>query len=352
MGKRQITLADLAKELNISTATVSRALKNYPDISDETKRKVLALAQAKNYRPNTMAAGLRNQESKIIGVIIPEIVNHFFSSVIKGIMQVCYDADYRVMLCQSSESYEKEVADANALFASRVDGLLVSLAHESNQFDHFADFQDAEIPIVLFDKVSDKITNTSKVVVDDYLGAFLAVEHMILTDRKRIAHFAGPQVASTSRNRLNGYRDALTKHGFPVLQELIFPCEEMSLEEGERLAKRMVTTSPQVDAVFCINDAVAIGAMVGVKRSGLSVPTDIAIAGFSDWQISSIVEPSLTTVSQPSFEMGKLAANILINEIRNTKEGKPITHETHTLKTSLKIRESSAGQPAQVPHVS
>ena len=341
MSKRQITLADLAKELHISTATVSRALKDYPDISDETKRRVLALAREKNYRPNTMAAGLRNQESKIIGVIIPEIVNHFFSSVIKGIMQVCYDADYRVMLCQSSESYEKEVADANALFSSRVDGLLISLGHETTQFDHFQDFHDAGIPVVQFDKVSDEIANTSKVVVDDYLGAFHAVEHLIQTGKKRIAHLRGPLVASTSRNRMHGYRDALMHYGLPVDESLILGCQHITLEEGQELCGQLLEIPNRPDAIFCITDAVAIGAMVSAKQAGLRVPEDMAFAGFSDWQISAIVEPSLTSVSQPSFEMGKKAAQILIEEIRAIKEDRPVAHETYVLKTALKIRNSS-----------
>lgn len=349
MGKRQITLADLAKELNISTATVSRALKDYPDISDETKLRVLALAKEKNYRPNTMAAGLRNQESKIIGVMIPEIVNHFFSSVIKGIMHVCYDADYRVMLCQSSESYEKEVADANALFSSRVDGLLVSLAHETQRFDHFQDFHDAGIPVVQFDKISEEIPDTSKVVVDDYLGAFHAVEHLILTGHKRIAHLSGPLIAYTSLNRFNGYQAALQHYGIPFDESLVLGCKDITLEEGQAFCKKLMGLPQPPDAIFCITDAVAIGAMVGAKQAGYRVPEDLAVVGFSDWQISAIVEPSLTTVSQPSFEMGKLAAQILIQEIHDLKEGRPVNHETHILKTHLKIRHSSVPQAANVP---
>ena len=214
MGKRQITLADLAKELGISTATVSRALKDYPDISAETKRRVLELAKLRNYYPNTIAASLRNQESHIIGVIIPEVVNHFFSTVITGIMNVAYQAGYRVMICQSNESYEKEVEDAKALLASRVDGVLVSVAHETSTFQHFQEFKNAGIPIVFFDKTCEGILGTSKVVVDDYKGSFDAVEHLIQQGYTRIAHIRGPLTANNSRNRLNGYLDALKKTSY------------------------------------------------------------------------------------------------------------------------------------------
>ncbi|MEM6764023.1 MAG: LacI family DNA-binding transcriptional regulator [Bacteroidota bacterium] len=340
MHKRQVTLADIAKKLNISTATVSRALKNYPDISDETKRRVLALANELNYRPNSIAAGLRKRESKIIGVIIPEIVNHFFSSVIKGIMEVAYDGDYRVMLCQSDESFDKEVTDANALFASRVDGLLVSLGHETKTYEHFLQFQESGIPLVFFDKVADQL-KTSQVIVDDYEGAFQAVSHLISEGCSSIAHFAGPLVASTSRKRLNGYKDALAHHGISLREEWVIPCEDITLEEGSAFVNRFHKANNMPEGIFAITDSVAIGAIDGLKKLGYQVPSQVAVAGFSDWKISSVINPSLTSVSQPSFEMGTLAAKILLEEIQKLKDEEEIEEQVITLKTQLKIRESS-----------
>ncbi|MDW3649018.1 MAG: LacI family DNA-binding transcriptional regulator [Bacteroidia bacterium] len=341
MLKRQVTLADIGKELGVSTATVSRALKDYPDISKETKQKVLDLVKKWNYRPNSMAAGLRKRESKVIGVIIPEIINHFFSSVIKGIMKVAYEADYRVMLCQSDESYEKEVADANALFSSRVDGIMASLAHGTKNIDHFLAFKDVGIPVVFFDKVPSNTPDVSKVVVDDYKGAFRVVEHLIQQGYRRIAHFRGPMLASTSINRYNGYKDALSKYNLAYDPNLVFTCENITLEEGRAFAKRCLENG-NFDAIFCITDQVAIGAMLEIKEAGKSVPEDIAIAGFSNWTMSSIVEPKLTTVAQPGLEMGKRAMQLLLDEIRSNKEEVETEAQTVTLETELLIRSSSS----------
>ncbi|MEO0472306.1 MAG: LacI family DNA-binding transcriptional regulator [Bacteroidota bacterium] len=342
MNRRQVTLADLAQELGISTATVSRALKDYPDISNETKERVLALARQWNYRPNSMAAGLRKQESRVIGVIIPEIVNHFFSSVIKGIMQTAYDADYRVMLCQSDESYEKEVADANALFASRVDGILVSLAHETVALDHLYEFQHAGVPIVFFDKVPlEEKNNISKVVVDDYQGAYNVVSHLIEQGAKRIAHFRGPMEAYTSRNRFLGYQAALEANGIPLDTDLVYDCSKITLEEGVSFVHDLVDKGVAFDAIFSITDSVGIGALLGLQEKGLNVPEDVMLAGFSDWKMSSVVQPSLTTVAQPSLEMGRLAMELLLREIQASKDEVEPVYETIVLKTELKVRDSS-----------
>ncbi len=340
MSKRQITMADIARELNISTATVSRALKDYPDISKETKRKVAELAKKLNYRPNSIAAGLRKRESKVIGVIIPEIVNHFFSGVIKGIMDVAYNMDYRVMICQSDESYEKEVTDARALLASRVDGLLVSLAHETQQYDHFLEFQELGIPIVLFDKVSDQI-QCSKVEVDDYQGALEAVSHLIAQGCKRIAHFSGPSVASTSRHRLNGYRAALETSGYWADPVLTMYCKDLDLNEGKQFAKEIMKLPEPPDGIFCVTDTIALGAIAGLKELGISVPSDVAIVGFSNWKVSALLDPPLTSVSQPSFPLGQQAARLLLKQIQDQKNDIPASYEHITLPTELKVRSSS-----------
>ena len=341
MGKRQITLADLAKELGISTATVSRALKDYPDISAETKKRVLELAKLRNYYPNTIAASLRNQESHIIGVIIPEVVNHFFSTVITGIMNVAYKAGYRVMICQTNESYEKEVEDAKALLASRVDGVLVSVAHETATFQHFQEFKNAGIPLVFFDKTCEGISDTSKVVVDDYKGSFDAVEHLIEQGYTRIAHIRGPHSANNSRNRLNGYLDALKKHQLPVDELLIFDGGTLTYEFSYHLGKMIAMNGYRIDAIFAVTDIVAIGVMTGLKEAGKKIPSDIAVLGFNDWFMSQVVDPPLSSVFQPGLEMGKKATEILLEEIRLDKEGEPTEHQTVVLETDLKVRAST-----------
>ncbi len=342
MNRKQVTLADLAKELGISTATVSRALKDYPDISADTKRRVIELSQKWNYRPNTMAAGLRKRESKVIGVIIPSIVNHFFSSVIKGIMEVAYDRDYRVMLCQSDESYEKECTDARALLSSRVDGLLVSLAHETENYAHFEEFIELGIPVVFFDKVPTQL-GYSKVVVDDFQGAYQAVTHLIEKGHRNIAHFRGPLLASTSRARLEGYRKALHMHQIPLREEWILPCEDISFDEGRDFTLELKKKYPELDGIFCVTDTVAMGAMVGVKKLNLRVPEDVAVVGFSNWFMSQVVDPPLSSVSQPSLEMGKRAADLLLQEIQAQKNETEFVHEQLVLPTKLVMRASSGG---------
>lgn len=341
MNKKQITLADLARELGISTATVSRALKDYPDISAETKRRVVELAQKWNYRPNSMAAGLRKRESKIIGVIIPSIVNHFFSSVIKGIMELAYDRDYRVMICQTDESYEKEVTDAYALLSSRVDGLIVSLAHETDRYEHFDEFWEAGIPVVFFDKIPPQSGHFSTVVVDDYGGAYQAVSHMIAQGCRRIAHLRGPIFAYTSRNRLRGYQQALEDHGIPADESIVYACSDISFDEGQRFTREILQKAPDCDGVFCVTDTVAMGAMVSLKEAGRHIPSDVAVVGFSNWHMSTIIEPSLTSVAQPSQEMGKLAAQLLLAEILAEKANSTFDHQNIVLPTELKVRQSS-----------
>lgn len=341
MGKRQVTLADLAKELGISTATVSRALKNYPDISKETKERVLSLAKQRKYTPNTIAASLRNQESHIIGVIIPEVVNQFFSTVITGIMEVAYNAGYRVMICQSNEDYEKEVADSKALLNNRVDGVLVSVAHGTHTFDHFREFKQAGVPLVFFDKICKEITNCSKVVVDDRKGAFTAVDHLIKQGYRRIAHIHGPLSASNSGNRMNGYLDALTHNQLPIEDSLLIDGGSLTFDYSFQLGKRLAEESPNIDAIFAVTDIVAIGVMTGLKEGGKKIPSDVAVVGFNDWFMCRVVEPPLSSVFQPGIEMGRKAAELLIQEISQEKKGHTPTYETVVLSTNLKVRSST-----------
>jgi len=343
MKSKQITLADLARELKVSPATVSRALKDHPDISADTRKKVKELARSLHYRPNSIAQGLRKQESKIIGVIIPEIVHHFFSSVISGIMEHAYKAGYRVMLCQSMEMLEKEIEDVEALFSSRVDGILISLANETNNYKHLEEVRNYGVPIVSFDKVCQNMPNHSKVIIDDYEGAFNITTHLLEQGYRNIAHIHGPLNPITSQNRLNGYRDALSAQNVPENPDYIMGCQFVTQEEGYNFTKKLISLPNRPDAIFAVTDLVAIGAMVAIKEAGLSIPNDLAVVGYSDWAMASVVEPSLTTVAQPGFEMGSLATQLLIDEIKYLHEDHdlPYRHTTEVLKTEMKIRDSS-----------
>jgi LacI family transcriptional regulator len=345
LSKKQITLADLARELGISTATVSRALKDYPDISAETKRRVVELASQMNYRPNSLAAGLRKRESNVIGVIIPSIVDHFFSSVIKGIMEVAYDAGYRVMLCQSDESYEKEVTDAQVLFDSRVDGLLVSIAHGSQDYSHFDEFLESGVPVVFFDKVPEQLDKVSKVVVNDFEGAYEASMHLLRQGIYPLAHLEGPQIASTSRQRRQGYLAALAQAGHTPDESLILTCQDMTLEEGAMLARRLMAARPDCQGIFAVTDTIALGALTALKALGLRSPEQVAVIGFSDWTISAIFEPPLSSVAQPGLEMGRIAAGLLLREIQAEKQAETFLPETIVLPTTLQARRSSLRSP-------
>lgn len=334
-------MADLAHELGVSTATVSRALKDYPDISPETKERVLHLAKAWNYRPNSLAASLRKQESHTLGVLVPQIVNHFFSSVIKGIVDKAYECGYRVILCQSDESIEKEAANADALLDSQVDGVLASVGHETTRFEHFQMFVDDEVPVVFFDKMPEGFNNCSKVIVDDMDGAKRAVEHLLAQGCKRIAHIGGPFQAYTADRRLAGYREALLQAGISIDEEYIHECTDVTIEEGDAFAAKLMALPEPPDGLFCVTDSVALGAMRGFKKAGFRVPDDIAIVGFSDWEINTLVDPPLSSVEQPGYEMGKISVHILLEEIKALKHKLDIEHQVHQLPTTLKIRASS-----------
>ncbi len=345
MKGNHTTLKDIAQQLGITVATVSRALKDYPDISPDTKEAVLTLAKELKYRPNPIALNLRSNRSHIIGVIIPEIVHYFFSTVISGIMEVADQAGYTVMLCQTNETYEREVREAGVLLNSRVDGLLVSLSDNTQTYAHLQEFMDYDIPLVLFDRVCDQL-NVSKVIVDDYDGAYKAVEHIIQQDYQRIALIRGVNTTSITQARLAGYLDALRTYNIPIQDEYICECTHgLTFEEGARLARHLMQLPSPPDAIFAVADAIAIGALMTVREMGLQVPQDLAIVGFSNWEMSAVVTPPLTSVNQPGFEMGQTATRILLEQIELIQNKKLIVPTTHLLKTSLIVRGSSVRVP-------
>ena len=337
MLKNQITIKDIASELGISPSTVSRALKDHPDISEATKKAVKELAEKWDYQPNSIALSLRSQKSNIIGVVVPQLVHHFFSTVISGIEDVAYAAGYNVMICQSNEKYERELADVKALVSSRAEGLLVSFSKETRDFEHLKKLQSRGVPLVFFDRISEEMY-THSVIVDDFGGAFKATEHLVDIGCKRIAHLAGPDHLLISQNRQDGYQEALTKHNMPYEEELVIACDD-GPEEGVEQMKQLLALPNRPDGVFANNDLVAIGAMRAIKEAGLRIPEDIAVIGYSDWMVASVMSPSLSSVAQPGYEMGKVAAEILLKQIDNP--GEEWDFDTKILETEVIVRDST-----------
>lgn len=343
MNYNQVTIKDIARELGISPSTVSRALKDHPDISVETKKTVNQLATKLNYQPNTVALNLRQSKTNTIGVIIPEIVHFFFSTIISGIEDVAYRAGYNVILAQSNESQAREVTDLKALFNSRVDGMLMSISRGTTTFDHIESILAKGVPFVFFDRVYNN-TQLSKVIVDDFAGAKEATRHLIEQGCKRIAHIEGPPNLDISKQRLEGYKQALKEHGMKFHEELVAVCPSGTIEEGKEATTQLLNLKNRPDAIFATNDPAAMGAMQAIKEKGLNIPNDVAVVGFSNWQFSALMEPPLSSVDQPGFEMGQEAAKLLIRQIDTKGKDKTdseIPSETKILKTRLIVRASS-----------
>jgi DNA-binding LacI/PurR family transcriptional regulator len=331
------TIKDIAKQLNLSPSTVSRALRDHPDISLPTKNRVISLAQKLDYHPDTIAQSLQTKKTKTIGVIVPEIKQPFFASVINGIEEVAYGAGYTIIVCQSNETVDREVLYTRTLLSHRIAGLLASLSRTTKNLDHFKILQKRGVSIVFFDRVSDDI-EASKVVVDDYNGAFTVVEHLVKAGYKRIAHLAGPKNLSISKDRLKGYMDALEQGNLPYDKELVV-YGGLDDTDGVVGFHKLLNLKTIPDAIFAVNDPVAIGAFVVIKEHGLKIPDDIALAGFSNTNVSSLLDPPLTTVEQPSYEIGKTSAHLLIEQIANDDEN--FVPKSIVLKTHLIVRSST-----------
>lgn len=336
MKNTQATIRDLALKLNISISTVSRALRGAQDVNPETKKAVLELAKELNYEPNRVAQSLRSKKTNTIGIIVPEIAIHFFSSVISGIQDYTARHGYTIMICQSLESFETEKANVHMLMANRVDGLLISLSSQTCEFQHLEQLIAKKIPIVLFDRVVDSL-DVSKVVVDDHDGAFKAVDYLIKTGCKRIAYIGGSKTLSISNQRMKGYTDALKTNNLPVHEELIMLCDELH-NEPMLATQRLLDLPERPDAIFCMNDPVAILAIQVLKHRKVKVPEEISVVGFTNEPVSRYIEPSITTVAQPAYQMGEAAASLFIEQIENPESFRP---KTETLQTELIIRNST-----------
>ncbi len=310
-----------------------------PDISEATKKRVKELVKKLNYNPNTFAQNLRYQESKIIGLIIPQLVHHFFSSIILGVTEAAERMGYLVIVLESAESYEVEKKHLDLLLKRNVDGLLLSLADNTVKYNHIVDVINQEIPLVLYDKISRSI-DCHKVVIDDKKAAYDATKYLIESGCKKIAHVRGPLKPQTTIDRFLGYKNALNDYKIPFDNSIVYESEEYSFEDGKEIAKR-IKNNGDVDGIFVFTDLLASGVLIGLVQEGVKVPEDISIIGFSNWRLTKMTSPTLSTVNQCGYEMGKEAFELLLEEIMARKKNKKIKHKIIEIPTELVIREST-----------
>lgn len=345
MKQRPATLKDMAQRLNTSVATISRALKDKPDISAEMREKVKALAIELNYQPNPVALNLKYHKSQTIGIVIPKIVHFMFSTMISGILEEAEKYGYNVLISESNQKYDREVRIVGDFMRGKVDGLIICFSNQTRNFSHIEQVLNAAIPLVMLDKSTD-ILNADQVIVDDYEGAFAAVEHLILQGYQRIAHINGNESLHHSHARMAGYLDALKQHNIPIDETLIYNVEEFTIEEGLSMGKILAEHPHRPDAVFAISDEIVIGVHQYFKRQGIPIPKDFGLVGFSDSVMASLIEPPLSSVHQPGMAMGKLAVQRLLELIKAEDNDMPSMPQTQILKTELIVRASSQRQGA------
>ena len=343
MKKERITIHDIAKKLNITASTVSRALKDHPRISDETKKAVQKVASKLNYQPNHIAAALRNGKSNILGIIVPWADRNIFSSAIRGIEEIANGSNYNVMICQTYESQKKEAATVEALLNARVDGIIVSPAKNTLNFDHFYKVKEKGIPLILFDRSNDEL-EVSHVVIDDFLGAYKATEHLIQQGCKRIAHFTNTRKISIYKERLRGYREALISNGQAFDESLVME-SDLQLDDGRNSMLQILKLKERPDAVFSASAYGMLGALQVLKENGIKVPEEVALIGFMNEPFTSYTEPSLSTVDQHSMRMGNAAAQIFLDEVsdgsKKSDPTKKFIPQKIVLTPELIIRQSS-----------
>ena len=331
-----LTMKDIAREFGISVATVSRALKDSPRISAERRAAIQQYAREHNFTPNVLAESLRRskvQPQKVIGVIIPEFTHFFFSSVLAGIEEEASAHGYRIMVAQSNEQYEREVRICQSFYENKVCGIIVSQAKDTHQYEHFQRLIDAGLPLVFYDRICTGV-NASRVVVDDYMGAYNAVTYLIETGCRNIAFYGSAMNLEISKNRFNGYKDALLKHGLTYDEGLTYICDNRT--DAEAITPEILKSEPRPDGFFAVNDDTAIGILYTAKRMGFNVPNDISICGFTNGQRAVACDPMLTTVEQRGMKVGEEAVDILINQVEGIiPHDKP---QRRVVRTRLVIR--------------
>lgn len=337
--KRKLTLKHIASELDVSISTVSKALRDSIEISEDTREKIKAFAKLYNYKPNNIALSLKNRKSKTIGVIIPEIVHHFFTTVISGIEQVANEKGYHVIICMSNNSFDKEVINMELLANGSTDGFIISVAKETQQkqdYHHLTEVIDQGMPLVMFDRVIDEI-QCDKVVIDDTIGAKKAVDKLIEIGCKKIGLITTVDYVSVGKLRTQGYFQALREHGMEVDENLILKIDDFELSEAEI---KNFLENKEVDGVFAVNEHFAIYAIKAFQEKGLSVPGDVAVIGFTDGELSKRFIPSLTTVSQHGAQMGAQSARLLIQKLESEDPDQE-AYQTIIIETGLVERNST-----------
>lgn len=340
--KRQVTLKQIAKELDVSISTVSKSLRNSPEISEDTRLKVQAFAKLYNYKPNNIALSLKNKKTKTIGIIIPEIVHHFFATVISGIEQVANDHGYNVIVCLSNESFDKEVINMEMLATGSTDGFIMALSKETQQkrdFHHIQEVINQGMPVVMFDRVTNDVL-CDKVIIDDQLAAYEAVDYFIGKGFKKIGLITTVDYVSVGRLRTDGYVNALSDHGLAIDESLIVKIEDI---DGCASKIEALLRDNKPDAIFAVNELFAVTAIKLASKMGIRIPEDLSVIGFTDGIISQFSSPSITTVSQNGEVMGGRAAKLLIDrlEAEEDETAEPEHYRTELIETHLVVREST-----------
>jgi LacI family transcriptional regulator len=333
---KDVTIYDVAEALNISPSTVSRGLKDHPQIHKDTKKKIKAVAKEMGYQQNKFASSLRKRRTETIGVVVPKLNSYFMATVISGVEKVTNKHGYGLIISQSQESAKQEISCVSTLFDSRVDGILISLAFDTKNLDHFNKLLNKDIPVVFFDRVAD-CNGCMSVIIDNYKAGYEATNHLIGQGCKRIIHLGGNLYRNVYSERLRGYKQALHDNGIDFNQKFVF-ISELTGESGRDIMKKIIKQNLKPDGIFASNDTSAVATMVEMQEAGIKIPDDIAVAGFNNEPISQVIRPNLTTVDYPAREIGEIAATALIEKLNNSQS---INYSTIVLKHSLIVRQSS-----------
>ncbi|THV58946.1 LacI family DNA-binding transcriptional regulator [Chryseobacterium candidae] len=313
---KRATIKDLSKFLSLSTSTISRALLNDKNVNFETRQRVLDAADQLGYKPNLTALNLKSGKSKTIGIVVPEMVTPFSAKVLEGIQNVLYPLGYRLVITQCDENPLIERENLELLEGFDVDGIIINVCHETFNNDIYRRIMGQGIPLVFFDRIPDKALDVSKVIVDDYIKTSLMVEHLVETGRKRIAYIMGPPTIRNVRERFNGYKRIVDKYGI-FDKRLITQTEGMTFNDGRNAIQQLLDKKVEFDSVFAFSDTLAIGAMNFLLEKSLRIPGDVAVASFSGTELSTMVYPQLTSVQQPLTKMGEIAAELILEKIKD-----------------------------------
>ncbi|NCD71003.1 LacI family DNA-binding transcriptional regulator [Mucilaginibacter agri] len=336
-GEKDVTIYDIADKLNISAATVSRALKDHPRVNKNTKKLIVKTAEEMGYLSNSFASNLRKKSSNIIGLIVPRLNSNFMADVIAGIEKVLNNNNYNLFISQSLETMTKEIANANAMLVNRVDGLLVSLAYDTTNIDHFDPFIKRQVPVIFFDRVFES-DSCPQIYIDNQKAAYEVTSHLIKQGCKRVMHITASQLRNVYADRLAGYKKALEDNAIKFDESLVI-INDLSREAGIQAAQQILDMPNKPDGIFVANDSCAVSCMQTLIKAGINIPHDIAVAGFNNDPMTCVIEPNLTTVNYKGYEMGEVAAKLVIDRLVNKNE----FHPAHgvILRSELIVRESS-----------